>query len=109
MTRTADLERRLGDWMRARLPLPVSELVMFGIKQGWACLFGGLMLLGLIISDAIWRDAWVLHRYDALLIYAVALQFLFLFLGLETFEEAKVIALFHLTGTVMEVFKVSQG
>ena len=109
MTTTRSLERRLGDWLRARLPFALVEFVMFGAKQAWACLFGGLLLAGLLISDAIWQDGWPLARYDALLIYAVTLQAAFLWFRLETLEEAKVILLFHITGTVMELFKVHVG
>lgn len=103
------LERRLGDWARARLPAPVAEFVMFVLKQGWAALFGILMLAAIIGTRAIWSPDWALARYDALFLYALAIQGLFLWFRLESLEEAKVIALFHLTGTVMEVFKLSQG
>jgi len=109
MTPTRTLERRLGIAVRRSLPAPLAEFVLFGLKQGWACLFGGLMLGGLILSDMLWRADWPLARYDALLIYAVGLQALFLLFRLETWAEARVILLFHLTGTAMEIFKVSAG
>ena len=109
MTPTRRLERRLGIAVRRALPPALAEFVLFGLKQGWACLFGGLMLGGLILSDALWRADWPLARYDALLIYAVGLQAIFLWLRLETSAEARVILLFHLTGTAMEIFKVSAG
>lgn len=108
-TSTRALERRLGDAVRARLPNVLAELVMFTLKQGWACLFGALMLLGLILSDRLWNPDWAIARYDALLIYALTLQGSFLALKLETWREARVILLFHVTGTVMELFKVSAG
>ncbi len=103
------LEHRLGDAARAALPPWAVELALFVLKQGWACLFGGLLLLALLVSDAVWSDAWPVARYDALLLLAVALQAAFLRLGLETWEEARVILLFHLTGTAMELFKVHAG
>lgn len=106
---TRSLERRLGDGMRTLLPRPIAELVMFTLKQAWACLFGALMLAGLIVSDIIWSDQWALARYDALVIYAITLQALFLIFKLETLAEARVILLFHLTGTAMEIFKVNAG
>ena len=106
---TQDLERGLGDFVRARLPGPLAELAMFAFKQAWACLFGALMLAGLIVSDLIWQDAWTLARYDALVVYAVSLQVLFVVFRLETLAEARVILLFHLTGTAMEIFKVNAG
>lgn len=106
---TRRLERRLGDWVRARLPAWLVEFVMFILKQAWACLFGFAMLGGLILSDRIWQEGWPIYRYDALLIYALGLQVLFLTLRLETLREARVILLFHLTGTAMEFFKVNAG
>ena len=109
LSRTQQIERQLGDWTRARLPYGVAELVMFTLKQGWAALFGALMLLGIILSSQIWQERWSIARYDALLIYAISLQILFLMSGLETWEEARVILLFHLTGTAMEIFKVNAG
>lgn len=108
-TRTRRIERALGDWMRARLPHALSELVMFTLKQGWSALFGGLLLAGLILSDRIWQADWPLARYDALLLYALGLQALFLATGLESWREARVILLFHVTGTAMEIFKVDAG
>ena len=108
-TRTRRLERALGDWMRARLPRALSELVMFTLKQGWSAIFGALLLAGLILSDRIWQPGWPLARYDALFLYALGLQVLFLATGLETWREVRVIALFHLTGTAMEIFKVDAG
>ena len=41
---TRRLEHRLGDWARARLPGPITDLVMFTLKMGWSALFGGLLL-----------------------------------------------------------------
>lgn len=103
------IERRLGDRMRARLPHGVVEFVMFVLKQGWACLFGICLLAAILVTKAIWQPEWSLHRYDALVGIALALQVAFLALKLESWEEAKVIALFHLTGTAMELFKVQAG
>ncbi|MFT5870983.1 MAG: uncharacterized membrane protein YoaT (DUF817 family) [Paracoccaceae bacterium] len=106
---TARLERRLGDWARARLPAGLAEFVMFVLKQAWAALFGGLFVIAIIASRLIWQDAWALTRYDGLFLFAISTQVMFLWFGLESWQEAKVIALFHLTGTVMEVFKLNQG
>lgn len=106
---TRIIERKLGDWMRARLPNWAAELVMFVLKMGWAGLFGISLLLAIIGTKAIWTDTSPIHRYDALLIIALGLQALFLWLKLETWEEARVILLFHFTGTAMEWFKVYAG
>ena len=106
---TQTIERALGDFARARLPFWAAELAMFVLKQGWACLFGGLLLAAIIVSKLIWSADWPIHRYDALFLFAVATQAAFLALKLETWEEARVILLFHATGTAMEWFKVNAG
>ncbi len=106
-----DAERRLGD--RALAAGPVArfgyEFLRFGLKQGWACLFGGL-LLGLLVATRLWypRDAPV-TRYDALVVAAVLLQILLLWLRMESLQEARVILLFHGLGTLMELFKTHVG
>jgi uncharacterized membrane protein YoaT (DUF817 family) len=79
------------------------------LKQGWACLFGALMLTAIIGTKLVWQPDWSIARYDALFIFAVAVQVLFLLTGLESPREAKVILLFHLTGTAMELFKTGAG
>lgn len=109
MTQTIDIERRCGDWMRARIPGVLAEFIMFTLKQGWACLFGAALLAAIIGSRLIWQSDWLVARYDALVVFAVALQIIFLRFGLETWAEARVILLFHLTGTGMELFKVHAG
>jgi uncharacterized membrane protein YoaT (DUF817 family) len=106
---TRQIERQLGDRARAVLPGAVADLVMFVLKQGWACLFGGLLLLAIIGTKLVWNPDWPVQRYDALFVFAIATQAAFLWFRLETWEEARVIALFHLTGTAMEWFKVSAG
>lgn len=85
------------------------EFLVFGIKQAWACLFGGLLLAAMLISHQIYPDDLALSRYDALFLYAIGLQVLFLVTRLERPQEALVILIFHLVGTAMEVFKTDVG
>ncbi len=106
---TRSLEHRLGDAARARLPGWAVEPVLFVLKQGWACLFGGLFLAAIIATRLVWQADWPVHRYDALFLFAIAMQAVFLWTRLETWVEARVILLFHLTGTAMEWFKVWAG
>ena len=88
---------------------PLAAVLRFAGQQLWAGLFGVLILSAILVTRAIWQDDWPLARYDALVIFAVATQALMLACKLETWEEARVILLFHLTGTAMEWFKVSAG
>ena len=85
------------------------EFLRFGMKQAWACLFGGMMV-ALLIATHFWYPAGgVLTRYDFLFLAALGLQAVLLGLKLETFEEAKVIFAYHVVGTIMEIFKTSVG
>jgi uncharacterized membrane protein YoaT (DUF817 family) len=94
---------------RGRATAFAYELLRFGLKQAWACLFGAA-LVALLIGTALWypRGA-ALARYDFLFLAALALQAAMLIFRLETIEEAKVILVFHVVGTVMEVFKTAVG
>ncbi len=89
--------------------LVLYEFVRFGVKQGWACLFGGLMLALLIATHFGYPKDAMLARYDFLVIAAITIQIIMLRTGMETWEEAKVIAIFHVVGTVMEIFKTAMG
>jgi uncharacterized membrane protein YoaT (DUF817 family) len=96
---------------KALLPLSRShprlhEFLWFGLKQAWACIFGALLLLG-ILGTRIWYPDIPLARYDFLVICAVAIQAALFLLKLESWREIGVIFLFHLMATAMELFKTS--
>jgi len=83
---------------------------MFGVKQAWACLYGGTMLALLILTMVFWpKEGAMLSRFDFLFLAAIALQVLLIALKLERLEEVKVIAIFHVVGTLMELFKTHMG
>ncbi|MCR6690325.1 DUF817 domain-containing protein [Cellulomonas sp.] len=85
------------------------ELVVFGLKQAWACLFGALMLAAILASRLWYPDDAPLARNDALTLVAVAIQVLMLVTRLETVRELRVVLTFHVVGTVMELFKTDVG
>jgi len=85
------------------------EFISFGIKQGWACLFGGLMLALLVGTYLFYPEGATLARYDFITLMAVLIQALMLLFKLETWEEARIILIFHIVGTVMEIFKTHMG
>ena len=85
------------------------EFALFVFKQGWACLFGALMLGLLLATHLFYPQGADLARYDFLTLAALAMQLAMLAFRLETIEEAKVILAFHIVGTVMELFKTSAG
>jgi uncharacterized membrane protein YoaT (DUF817 family) len=103
-------ERAIGMRM-ARKPWTSAsyEFLRFGMKQAWACLFGGAAVLLLIATAYLYPKDAVLSRYDFLFLSMVALQIALITLKLETLEEAKVILIYHVVGTIMEIFKTSVG
>ena len=106
-----DLLARLQAWSdRAAWSRYAFEFLMFGLKQGWACLFGGLMLALLVGTHLLWpKTGAPIARYDFLVLAAVAIQAGMLILKLESWEEARVILVFHVVGTIMELFKTAHG
>ena len=102
------LRRLVRGWL-TRLPWWLAEFILFGLKQAWACLFAGIMLGLMIATKFIWQSDWWLHRYDFLFLAALTVQILFLRFKMESWEEARVIFIYHVTGTVMEIFKVHMG
>ena len=103
-------ERRLGLLMarRRRTAWPY-EFLRFGLKQGWACLFGGIAVSLMIATWRFYPADAVLARYDFLFLCMIAVQLALLAGRLETWDEAKVILIYHVVGTVMEIFKTSVG
>lgn len=85
------------------------ETAVFVLKQAWACIFGAA-LLAVIVAARLWYpDDAALARNDFLTIAAVAIQILMVATRLESGRELWVIVLFHITGTVMELFKTDVG
>lgn len=94
---------------RSRLRGWAYEFLLFGLKQAWACLFGGLMLALLVGTKLFWPDDMPVARYDFLVVAAVTIQAALLLTRLERLDEAVVILVFHVVGTIMEIFKVAHG
>jgi uncharacterized membrane protein YoaT (DUF817 family) len=85
------------------------EFLVFGAKQAWACVFGAA-LLAVILAARLWYpDDAAFARNDALTLAAIAIQILMVVFKLETLRELRVIVLFHIVGTVMELFKTDVG
>ncbi len=110
LARFIEADARLGA-AAARGPVRTAlyEFVRFGVKQGWACLFGGLLLALLIATRFLWPAGAPVHRYDALFVAALAIQAGLLRARMETWEEARVILIFHVIGTLMEIHKTAIG
>ncbi|MFC2996616.1 DUF817 family protein [Acinetobacter sichuanensis] len=79
--------------------------IEFIIKAVSAALFGILLLIAFALSAKMdSHEFYGFFRYDYLLFYALLIQVCLLYLKLESWAEAKVIALFHVMAMVMEIF-----
>lgn len=105
----AAAHRLLDRLPRHGVPGGLTEFLVFGIKQAFACLFGGALLALMIATKLFWPDDIGLARYDFLFLAALGIQLFMLAFKLETIAEAKVILIFHIVGTLMEIFKTSVG
>lgn len=81
------------------------ELLTFTLKQARACVFAGSFFVLLFISGKI--PLGPIHRYDFLFIAAVGIQIILYLTKIETKDEIKTIALFHLIGLCLELFKTN--
>ncbi len=108
--RVADLDRWARPWaQRGRWQGYAYEFLLFGLKQAWACLFGAVMLLLLVGTMLLWPKDAPVARYDFLVVASIAIQGGLIVLGLEKPREALVIAIFHVVGTMMEIYKTAHG
>jgi uncharacterized membrane protein YoaT (DUF817 family) len=85
------------------------EVGVFLLKQAWACLFGAALLV-MIVAVRLWySEGAALATNDFMTLAAIGIQVTMIATRLETGRELWVILLFHVTGTVMELFKTDMG
>ncbi|KAF2992151.1 DUF817 domain-containing protein [Methylocystis sp. MJC1] len=110
LARFVEGEARLGPWASQNPARRfVYEFIRFGIKQAWACLFGGVMVALVLATRFFYPAHAPLARYDFLFLAALGVQAALILLRFESLKEAGVIFLFHLIGTAMEIFKTAHG
>ncbi len=113
----SDIEKGLESrWRRILATTPsrgpaswAVEFVAFVLKQAWACVFGAAMLAVIFAARLWYPDDAALARNDAITLAAVAIQIVMVATRLETWRELRVVVLFHIVGTAMEVFKTDVG
>lgn len=77
----------------------------FGTKAASAALFGLLLLIAFAVTAPMGsQEYYGIFRYDYLFFYALSIQVCLIYLKLESWAEAKVIALFHIMAMGMEIF-----
>ena len=76
---------------RGRWTSALYEFFRFGVKQGWACLFGGIAVFLMIATWRFYPATAPLARYDFLFLCMITVQIALLAGKLETSDEGKVI------------------
>lgn len=115
--RFTPVEQRIDDWAHRRLDGAPErgirsftvEFLVFVLKQAWASVFGAAMLAVLLATRLWYPESAALARNDFLAIAAVVIQVLMVVFRLETLRELRVVILFHIVGTGMELFKTAVG
>ncbi len=89
------------------MPVFLHELWIFALKQARACLFAGAFFALLFLSSILPLGPF--QRADILFLAAIGIQIVLYLTHIETKDEIKTIALFHLIGLCLELFKTSPG
>ncbi|MCC7522692.1 DUF817 domain-containing protein [Candidatus Uhrbacteria bacterium] len=85
------------------LPPVLHEFFVFGLKQARSCIFAGSFFVLLFLSH--YLPLGPLPRYDFLFLAALAIQAVLYLTKIETKDEIKTIALFHVLGLCLELYK----
>lgn len=85
----------------------MKTFLLFSYHQAMSCIFPVIIFGALAFSQIV--DIPYIARYDFILLVCVLAQVLMLVFKLETFDEFKVICLFHVIGLGLELYKVHMG
>ncbi len=89
-------------------PLRAADIAAFGWQQTLACIFPGAIFLTLAFSRIVPLPNGV-GRYDFILAACLFFQAAMVAARLETWDELKVIGVFHLIGLALELYKTRMG
>ena len=85
----------------------LKNFIYFGYMQAISCIFPVIIFGALALSKIV--SIPYLPRYDFILLICIIGQVLMLATRLETWDEFKVICLFHVIGLALELYKVHMG
>ncbi|UNK19055.1 DUF817 domain-containing protein [Paenibacillus sp. N3/727] len=85
----------------------IRKLWAFGIQQALSCIFPVIIFAALGVTKMV--EVPGIHRYDLILIICLLAQVGMVAAKLETFDELKVICVFHVIGLMLELYKVHMG
>ncbi|WP_419957961.1 DUF817 domain-containing protein [Psychrobacillus psychrotolerans] len=85
----------------------MRNLLLFTYLQALSCIFPIIIFSALALSKFV--SIPLIPRYDLILLLCIAGQVFMLISKLETWDEFKVICLFHIIGLGLELYKVHMG
>lgn len=85
----------------------IRKLWIFGYKQALSCIFPVIIFGTLALTKVVEIPG--LPRYDLILLICILAQIGMLVSKLETWDELKVICVFHVIGLMLELYKVHMG
>jgi uncharacterized membrane protein YoaT (DUF817 family) len=85
----------------------LQQFLDFGGKEALSCIFPVSIFIILAATQVVHIPG--LPRYDCILIMCLLVQVAMYATKLETFDEIKVISVFHVFGLMLEIFKVHHG
>lgn len=85
----------------------IRKLWFFGYQQALSCIFPVIIFGTLALTKVVEIPG--LPRYDLILIICILAQIGMLASKLETWDELKVICVFHVIGLMLELYKVHMG
>lgn len=85
----------------------MRNLLLFTYLQALSCIFPVIIFSALALSKFV--SIPLIPRYDLILLLCIAGQVFMLISKLETWDEFKVICLFHIIGLGLELYKVHMG
>ncbi|MGB3101494.1 MAG: DUF817 family protein, partial [Psychrobacillus psychrotolerans] len=85
----------------------MRNLLLFTYLQALSCIFPVIIFSALALSKFV--SIPLIPRYDLILLLCIAGQIFMLISKLETWDEFKVICLFHIIGLGLELYKVHMG
>ncbi|MEI7512093.1 MAG: DUF817 domain-containing protein [Candidatus Uhrbacteria bacterium] len=83
----------------------MNEFLQFGFKQARACIFAGSFFVLLLLSN--YLPLGPIYRYDFLFVASLLIQWVLYITKIETKDEIKTIALFHVLGLCLELYKTN--
>ncbi|WP_442601553.1 DUF817 domain-containing protein [Paenibacillus sp. KN14-4R] len=84
-----------------------KQLMLFTKLEAQSCLFAVIIFSALLVFKFIHIP--YIATYDLMLIVCLLAQYILFRTGIETWDEVKVICMFHLIGLALELFKIQMG